>query len=132
MFAGGAGMTAHILPDPQKFGRDLGVMNMAGALPQGLGAACAVALLSVGFSLSSVFAAASGAALFASAILMLMRRVPWSGQFMAVGNPASPPATLGFLGGACPGARAPSGQDQTPGPRARENGRRGTGRPGRS
>lgn len=71
-----AAMTAQILPDPQKSGRDLGVMNIAVALPQGLAPACAVALLSVGFSLSSVFAAASGAALLASAILMLMRRVP--------------------------------------------------------
>jgi MFS family permease len=71
-----AAMTAQILPDPQKSGRDLGVMNMAVALPQGLAPACAVALLGVGFSLSTVFAAASGAALLASAILMLMRRVP--------------------------------------------------------
>lgn len=71
-----AAMTAQILPDPQKSGRDLGVMNMAVALPQGLAPACAIALLSVGFSLSSVFAAASGAALLASAILMLMRKVP--------------------------------------------------------
>lgn len=71
-----AAMTAQILPDPQKSGRDLGVMNMAVALPQGLAPACAVAILGFGFSLASVFAAASVAALLASAILVTMRRIP--------------------------------------------------------
>lgn len=71
-----AAMTAEILPDPRKAGQDLGLMNMAVALPQSLAPAFAVALLSAGFSLSSVFAAASAAALLACAILMLMRRVP--------------------------------------------------------
>tara|TARA_R110002051_G_scaffold323990_1_gene419511 strand:- start:9534 stop:10823 length:1290 start_codon:yes stop_codon:yes gene_type:complete len=71
-----AAMTAQILPDPQKSGRDLGVMNMAVALPQGLAPACAVVILGFGFSLTSVFAAASVAALLASAVLLAMRKAP--------------------------------------------------------
>jgi len=81
-----AAMTAQILPDPHRSGRDLGVMNMAVALPQGLAPACAVAILGLGFSLSSVFAAASLAALAGSAILVLMRKVPWA-------NPAQTPGS---------------------------------------
>lgn len=82
-----AAMTAQVLPDPNKSGRDLGVMNMAIALPQGLAPACAVAILGLGFSLVSVFAAAGGAALLGSAILALMHTVPWSNP---IGTPGSP------------------------------------------
>ena len=73
-----AAMTAQILPDPDKSGRDLGVMNIAVALPQGLAPACAIAILGLGSSLTSVFAAASVAAFAGSAILVLMGKVPWT------------------------------------------------------
>ncbi|MDP3801854.1 MFS transporter [Brevundimonas sp.] len=70
-----AAMTAEILPDRARAGRDLGVMNMAIALPQSLAPAVAAALLGLGLPLSSVFLAACVAALMASAILAPLRRL---------------------------------------------------------
>lgn len=69
-----AAMTAEILPDPAKAGRDLGVMNMAVALPQSFAPALAATLLALGLPLSSVFVAASFAALAASVVLLALRR----------------------------------------------------------
>lgn len=64
-----AALTAERLPDPSQAGRDLGVMNMAVALPQSLAPAGAAVLLAAGLPLSAVFAGATGAALAAAAVL---------------------------------------------------------------
>ncbi|HEY0599387.1 MFS transporter [Brevundimonas sp.] len=64
-----AAMTAESLPDPARAGRDLGVMNMAVAVPQSLAPACAAILFAAGLPLSAVFIAASAAALAASVVL---------------------------------------------------------------
>lgn len=69
-----AAMTAEILPHPEAAGRDLGVMNVAIALPQSLAPAAAAILLGSGASLGGVFAVASLAALAACATLLPMRR----------------------------------------------------------
>lgn len=70
-----AAMTAELLPDPDKAGRDLGVMNMAVALPQSLAPAGAAALLALGLSLTTVFGAAAVAALLACLVLLPLRRI---------------------------------------------------------
>jgi MFS family permease len=70
-----AAMTAEILPDRAKAGRDLGVMNIAIALPQSLAPAFAAVLLAIGLPLSWVFLAASAVALLAAAILAPLRRL---------------------------------------------------------
>ncbi len=70
-----AAMTAEILPDRAMAGRDLGVMNMAIALPQSLAPAAAAVLLGLGLPLSAVFLAASLAALTAAAVLAPLRRL---------------------------------------------------------
>lgn len=70
-----AAMTAELLPDPDKAGRDLGVMNMAVALPQSLAPAGAAALLALGLSLSTVFGVAAVAALLACLVLAPLRRI---------------------------------------------------------
>lgn len=53
-----AAMTAEILPDHDRAGRDLGVMNMAIALPQGLAPGGAALIMALGSLLQSVFLAA--------------------------------------------------------------------------
>ena len=70
-----AAMTAEILPDRAMAGRDLGVMNMAIALPQSLAPAAAAVLLGLGLPLTTVFVAASVAALTAAAVLAPLRRL---------------------------------------------------------
>lgn len=70
-----AAMTAEILPDRAMAGRDLGVMNMAIALPQSLAPAAAAVLLGLGLPLTAVFLAASLAALTAAAVLAPLRRL---------------------------------------------------------
>ncbi|HZW16854.1 MAG TPA: MFS transporter [Brevundimonas sp.] len=70
-----AAMTAEILPDRATAGRDLGVMNMAIALPQSLAPASAAILLGLGLPLTAVFMAASVAALTAAAVLTPLRRL---------------------------------------------------------
>lgn len=70
-----AAMTAEILPDRAMAGRDLGVMNMAIALPQSLAPAAAAVLLGLGLPLTMVFMAASVAALAAAAVLAPLRRL---------------------------------------------------------
>ncbi|WP_298745247.1 MFS transporter [uncultured Brevundimonas sp.] len=70
-----AAMTAEILPDRATAGRDLGVMNMAIALPQSLAPASAAVLLGLGLPLTAVFLAASVAALIAAAVLAPLRRL---------------------------------------------------------
>lgn len=69
-----AAMTAESLPDRSQAGRDLGVMNMAVALPQSLAPAGAAVLLASGLSLSAVFIAASLAAFAAALVLALPSR----------------------------------------------------------
>lgn len=70
-----AAMTAEILPDRERAGRDLGVMNMAIALPQSLAPASAAVLLGLGLTLSGVFLAAALAAVLAAAVLAPLRRL---------------------------------------------------------
>jgi len=70
-----AAMTAEILPDRAAAGRDLGVMNMAVALPQSLAPAAAAVLLGLGLPLGAVFLAASVAALIAAAVLAPLKRL---------------------------------------------------------
>ncbi len=70
-----AAMTAEILPDRAAAGRDLGVMNMAVALPQSLAPASAAVLLGLGLPLTAVFLAASVAALIAAGVLAPLRRL---------------------------------------------------------
>lgn len=69
-----AAMTAEILPDRGMAGRDLGVMNLAVALPQSLAPAAAAGLLGLGLPLAAVFLAASIAALIAAGVLVPPRR----------------------------------------------------------
>lgn len=68
-----AAMTAEILPEREAAGRDLGVMNMAIALPQSLAPALAVGLLHLGADLSLVFLLAAGVAVLACMTLAPMR-----------------------------------------------------------
>lgn len=70
-----AAMTAEILPDRATAGRDLGVMNMAIAMPQSLAPASAAVLLGLGLPLTTVFLTASIAALIAAAVLAPLRRL---------------------------------------------------------
>lgn len=72
-----AAMTAEILPHPDAAGRDLGVMNMAVALPQSLAPAVAAGLLAMGADLYVVFSTASLAAVLACGVLGLMRFARW-------------------------------------------------------
>jgi Na+/melibiose symporter-like transporter len=70
-----AAMTAEILPDRTAAGRDLGVMNMAIALPQSLAPASAAVLLGLGLPLTAVFLAAAVAALVSAGVLAPLRRL---------------------------------------------------------
>lgn len=70
-----AALTAEILPDRATAGRDLGVMNMAIALPQSLAPASAAVLLGLGLPLTTVFLTASIAALIAAAVLAPLKRL---------------------------------------------------------
>lgn len=65
-----AALTAESLPDRSQAGRDLGVMNVAVALPQSLAPAGAAVLLASGLPLSAVFAAAAAVVLFAGLVLV--------------------------------------------------------------
>lgn len=68
-----AAMTAEILPDPSQPGRDLGLMNVAVALPQFLGPGIAAVMLASGHPLNEVFYIAATAALGAALLLGPMR-----------------------------------------------------------
>jgi MFS family permease len=69
-----AALTAEILPDPDAFGRDIGVMNVAIAVAQSLAPAAALAMLSTGLSLVAVFFLAGVCAALAAAVLSLAKR----------------------------------------------------------
>lgn len=69
-----AAMTAENLPDRLRAGRDLGVMNIAVAMPQSLAPACAAVLLAAGLPLSAVFITAAATALAAGLVLTLFPR----------------------------------------------------------
>lgn len=71
-----AAMTAEILPDRARAGRDLGVMNVAVALPQALAPGIAALLIVLGAELPLVFIVSGAAALAACALLI--RR--WEGS----------------------------------------------------
>lgn len=69
-----AALTAESVPDRSRAGRDLGVMNMAVALPQSLAPAGAAVLLAAGLPLSAVFAVATLAGLASGVTLLSGRR----------------------------------------------------------
>lgn len=69
-----AALTAESLPDRSQAGRDLGVMNVAVAMPQSLAPAGAAVLLASGLPLSAVFTAAAAAAFGAGLVLTLLPR----------------------------------------------------------
>lgn len=69
-----AAMTAESLPDRARAGRDLGVMNMAIAVPQSLAPAAAAVILTSGLALSAVFITGALAALAAALVLIPLRR----------------------------------------------------------
>lgn len=75
-----AAMTAEILPDREQAGRDLGMMNIAVALPQSLAPATAAGLIAVGADLSSVFVAAALACALAGLALTPLRRLRSTGR----------------------------------------------------
>lgn len=64
-----AAMTAEILKDPEGNGRDLGIMNMAVALPQSVAPALAAVLFGLGLSIGWIFAAAAAAAILSAIVL---------------------------------------------------------------
>ncbi|OGN42412.1 MAG: hypothetical protein A2623_03305 [Caulobacterales bacterium RIFCSPHIGHO2_01_FULL_70_19] len=68
-----AALTAESVPDRTRAGRDLGVMNLAVALPQSLAPAAAAVVLAGGLPLSVVFALAGVAALASGATLLRPR-----------------------------------------------------------
>lgn len=68
-----AAMTAEILPDRESFGRDLGVMNIAIAVPQSLAPAAVLVLLGVGLPLATVFLMAGAFALLSAGALTFAR-----------------------------------------------------------
>ncbi len=68
-----AAMTAEVLPYPEAAGRDLGVMNIAVALPQSLAPALAALLLAMGATLPTIFVLACAASLVACLALAPMR-----------------------------------------------------------
>lgn len=67
-------MNAEILPDPAHAGRDLGLMNLAIALPQGLAPALAATVLAAGLPLARVFGSAGVGVLVAAAFLIPLAR----------------------------------------------------------
>lgn len=69
-----AAMTAEILPDRFTFGRDLGVMNLAIALPQSFAPALAAVFFSVGLPLTSIFMVATACAALAGLVLLCAGR----------------------------------------------------------
>ena len=68
-------LVADVLPDPASTAKDLGVMNIAGALPSSVAPAVAPAILAVGGGSYGVLYAVAGAcaALGAGAILRVKR-----------------------------------------------------------
>lgn len=67
-------MNAEILPNPLHAGRDLGLMNLAIALPQGLAPALAAAVLAAGLPLTTVFGLAGVGVLAAATLLSPLAR----------------------------------------------------------
>lgn len=65
-----AAMTAEILPDRDRAGQDLGVMNMAIALPQGLAPGGAALMMALGSVLPAVFVAAGLSAALGCVVLL--------------------------------------------------------------
>lgn len=64
-----AAMTAEILPDRFTFGRDLGVMNLAIALPQSFAPALAAVFFAAGLPLTAIFMVAMSAAALSGLVL---------------------------------------------------------------
>jgi MFS family permease len=69
-------LVADVLPDPGSAAKDLGVMNIAGALPSSVAPALAPAILAVGGgSYSVLYAVAGGCAIIGAGAIMRVKRV---------------------------------------------------------
>jgi MFS family permease len=69
-------LVADVLPDPGSAAKDLGVMNIAGALPSSVAPAVAPVILAVGNGSYSVLYAVAGAcAVLGAGAIMRVRRV---------------------------------------------------------
>jgi len=69
-------LVADVLPDPASAAKDLGVMNIAGALPSSVAPAVAPAILAVGGGSYGVLYAVAGAcAMLGAGAVMLVKRV---------------------------------------------------------
>ena len=69
-------LVADVLPDPDSAAKDLGVMNIAGALPSSVAPAVAPAILAVGGGSYGVLYAVAGAcALAGAAAILPVKRV---------------------------------------------------------
>lgn len=69
-------LVADVLPDPGSAAKDLGVMNIAGALPSSVAPAVAPAVLAVGGgSFGVLYAVAGGSAVLGAAAILRVRRV---------------------------------------------------------
>ncbi|CAN5129093.1 MFS transporter [soil metagenome] len=75
-------LVAEILPDRERSGRDLGLMNIAVALAQALGPAIGVGLAHAGYRLDALFTASLLMACFGGASLLLLK-LPTSDQIRA-------------------------------------------------
>ena len=70
-------LVADVLPDPASAAKDLGVMNIAGALPSSVAPAVAPAILAVGGGSYSVLYAVAGAcAVLGAGAILRVKRVP--------------------------------------------------------
>jgi MFS family permease len=68
-------LVADVLPDPGSAGKDLGVMNIAGALPSSVAPALAPAILAVGGSYSVLYAVAGTCAIIGAGAIARVKRV---------------------------------------------------------
>ena len=69
-------LVADVLPDPADAAKDLGVMNIAGALPSSIAPAIAPAILAVGSgSYAVLYAVAGGCAIVGAGAVLRVRRV---------------------------------------------------------
>jgi MFS family permease len=68
-------LVADVLPNPDQNAKDLGVFNIAGALPFSIAPACAPAILAIGGGYGVVYAVAGGCAVVGAAAVLRVRGV---------------------------------------------------------
>jgi hypothetical protein len=69
-------LVADVLPDPDSAAKDLGVMNIAGALPSSIAPAIAPAILALGHgSYGTLYAVAGTCAVVGAAAILPVKRV---------------------------------------------------------